>query len=204
MKTNVFIICLGFLVFGLNSYSQEKIKFGEVSVKDLEMNSYTPEPDAPAVVLYESKVLSFEIIQDELKIITQYHVRIKILTNEGLGQANAAIVYHNGWSNIESDQLSVLSGFTYNLENGKVQKIKLAKEHIFNEKVNDHYTHTKFAFQSVKPGSIIEYKYQIRSSRFFDIGDHYFQRSIPVATPSILFLYLNISASARKQKVLNR
>ena len=145
------------------------------------MTIYEKDTAASAVVLYENMDTYYEY-DNELffRVVNRYFVRIKILTNDGLSQADQQIYRYLGATNRMSDQLFGLTGFTYNLVNGKIEKTKLSKEHIFEEKTSEHLSRTKFAFQSVKPGSVIEYKYELSSPRYWDLNDYYFQRSIPV------------------------
>ena len=157
------------------------VKFGKITPEELKMTTYEKDTAASAVVLYEEMETYYEYDRELLfRVINRYFVRIKILTNEGLSQADQQIFRYLGATNRMSDQLFGLSGFTYNLVNGKTEKTKLSKEHIFEEKTSEYLSRTKFAFQSVKPGSVIEYKYELSSPRYWDLNDYYFQRSIPV------------------------
>ncbi len=181
MKKRMLIgLILGFLpVFFIAA--QEKAKFGKITPEELTMTVYENDSTASAVVLYEEMYTRYEYDQYALfRVVNQYFVRIKILTDEGLSQADRSIHKYVGNTRQNSEILSGLSGFTYNMENGNIEKVKLSKEHIFEEKVSDYLVRVKFAFQSVKPGSVIEYKYELSSPRNADLNDYYFQRSIPV------------------------
>ena len=174
-------LTLFFLIFFSVLCSAQEVKFGNVTQKELEMTTYEKDTTASAVVLYEEMNSYYEY--DNLvffKVVNKYFVRIKILTNEGLSQADQQVSRYIGSTRQKSENVSGLAGFTYNLVDGKIEKIKLSKEHIFEEKVSENITRTKFAFQSVKPGSIIEYKYELSSPHYGQLNDYYFQRSIPV------------------------
>ena len=161
--------------------ADEKVKFGKVSKEELEMKIYENDSTAAAVVLYEEMDSRYEYDpQTFFRVVNRYFVRIKILTNEGLNQADCSIARYVGNTRQDSDVISGLSGYTYNLENGKIEKTELSKAHTFEEKTSENITRTKFAFQSVKPGSIIEYKYELTSPHYTNLQDYYFQRSIPV------------------------
>lgn len=56
--------------------------------------------------------------------------------------------------------------------------LDLANCHV--EKINESWNQTKFAMPNVKPGSVIEYKYKIRSDYVFNLRDWEFQWKIPV------------------------
>ena len=157
------------------------VKFGKITQEELEMTTYEKDTAASAVVLYEELLTRYEYdSQTFFKVVNNYFVRIKILTNEGLAQADQFISRYIASSNLKSESVSGISGFTYNLVNGKIENTKLSKEHIFEEKTSEYVARTKFAFQSVKVGSVIEYKYELTSPSFGELKDYYFQRSIPV------------------------
>jgi hypothetical protein len=72
-----------------------------------------------------------------------------------------------------------ITGYTYNLEDGKIVREKLSKDYIFTENISEYTIRTKFAFSSVKVGSVVEYKYTKRVASYHP-GNYVFQRSIPV------------------------
>jgi hypothetical protein len=162
-------------------FSQEKVKFGSVSEEDVKSTVYKNDTAAPAVVLYESMDSRFDFNQTTgFEIINYYFVRIKILTNNGLEYANQSIYTYKGQSFSESESISGLAGYTYNYEDGEVVKTKLTKDNIFEEKVSEHRIKTKFSFPNVKPGSVIEFKYQLKTPDYSSLKDFSFQREIPV------------------------
>lgn len=178
------LLMIGLLSISLMPYcvgQQVKVKFGDVSEEELKMTVYEKDPDASAVVLYEEKSTHYDYVNNVGMIVkTHYFVRIKILTNDGLKYADHFIKYYVGKTRTNSDVLSGLSGNTYNLADGKIEKTKLSKEGIFEEKISEYVMRTKFAFPAVQPGSIIEYKYDLASPRDGYLEDCVFQRSIPV------------------------
>jgi hypothetical protein len=100
--------------------------------------------------------------------------------------------------NIKED-ISLLKGYSYHLDNGKIQKVKLSKQSIFEEKTSDEWTTIKFTMPDVKEGSVIEYQYRIVSDRLSWLRTWEFQKSIPVKWSEYLveipeyFNYLKIS-----------
>ena len=162
------------------SYCQEKIKFGNVSVKELQMTNYPGDSLAPAVVLYENCDEYFIVGTKDFLVVSDYTVRIKILTSEGIDLANHSFFLNKGRNNEDNDKYSGLTGYTYNLENGKIVKAELTKKYIFAEDVNEDIKRIKFALPAVKPGSVIEYKYTISSPYYSVSRNYHFQRDIPV------------------------
>ena len=74
----------------------------------------------------------------------------------------------------------MIKGITFNLEDGKVVKTKLANKDIYREEVYAYLEQVKFAMPKVKEGSIIDIKYSITSDLLYNIRDWYFQYDIPV------------------------
>jgi Transglutaminase-like superfamily. len=180
MKKQISLVFLFALVSSIFSTAQD-VKFGKISQEELEMVSYENDTTAAAVVLHEELETYYNYnSRSFFDVRNRYFVRIKILTNEGLDLADQYVSRYVSRTNAKSEQIIGLAGFTYNLEGGKIEKNKLSKEHIFEEKTSEYVYRTKFAFQSVKPGSVIEYKYELTSPNYWDLKDYYFQRSIPV------------------------
>lgn len=156
------------------------IKFGEVDMADLQMTKYDADPDAEAVVLCDYGQLNFRFDMTNGQWVQELKrtCRIKILTKDGYDFATVAKSLY-GKGDLK-EELNLLKGFTYNLENGKLVKSKLEKEHIFEEKTSEYYTSIKFTLPNVKEGSVIEFTYMISSNLITILDSWYFQRSIPV------------------------
>ena len=176
----VSFLCVFLLFASCVLNAQDKVKFGNVSNEELLMTTYENDPEAAAVVLHEERTTRYDFNTVGLYVYHRYHVRIKILTDEGLDYANQSISTYIGKTRADNESLNGLSGNTFNLENGKIVKTQLSKNHIFEEKVSDRRLRTKFTFQAVKPGSVIEYRFEISSPLYGYLPDVVFQRSIPV------------------------
>jgi len=162
------------------SHGLDKIKFGTVSLEELKMAKLPSDTLASAVVLYEYCDNYYSIGTKDFILISEYTVRIKIFTSEGLDNANHSFLLRKGRSREYDETYSGLTGYTYNLENGKIVKEKLDKNYIFTEETGENLKRIKFALPSVKPGSVIEYKYTIASPYYTVSRKYHFQRDIPV------------------------
>ncbi|MDR0865053.1 MAG: DUF3857 domain-containing protein [Candidatus Symbiothrix sp.] len=176
-----------FLLFGLALFTQwlsaqDKFKFGTVPQDLLEMTVYEKDSTAEAFVVYENQDVYYDwnTVDNDFRIVTDYTVCIKILTSDGTEYANGAIPFVKGRSSSMSEDITNLTGWTYNLEGGKVVKEKLSKDYVFTEDVTDRQKRMKFALPAVKAGSVIEYKYTLKSPYYYNPEDFQFQRSIPV------------------------
>ena len=178
MKKFAFLlICVCCIQFG---GAQEKFKFGEVPQELLEMSVYDKDSTASAFVVYENQDVYYSWSVSDFELVSEYTVRIKILTADGVEHANGSIPFFKGNTNDSSEKITGLTGWTYNLENGKVVKEKLSKDYVFTEDVTEYRKLMKFALPAVKAGSVIEYKYSLRSPYYENPENFQLQRSIPV------------------------
>lgn len=156
------------------------IKFGKVEVTDFAIKPQGKDSSASAVKLFDKGNLRFEINNrtSGFRYVFERHARILILKKDAYDLANIEIGLYKSDNNNEE----VLSGFaaaTYNLDNGSVSLHKLPKDAKFSDKYDKNNTVRKFTLSNIKEGSIIEYKYEIRSDFIFNLRDWAFQSSIP-------------------------
>ncbi|WP_321307553.1 DUF3857 domain-containing protein [Marinifilum fragile] len=152
------------------------IKFGKVSIDELKMQTY--EKDSSAVAVYLCDYGVSEIPYMPTTGGFQYNftriIRIKILKDEGLDYADLEFSF-----NQRQSKVGTAKACTYNLEDGKIVKTKVSsKDRILEKSSDDIYTY-KLACENVKPGSVVEFMYQITSDIPWNIGPWYFQHSIP-------------------------
>lgn len=155
-------------------------KFGDIPDEHLEMEVYDKDSTARAVVLFsngESRI-TFQRTKFELRVFR--HVRIKILTDEGLDEGDISI----GFRNKDSESPQIIKGikaesYTFG-ENGKIIKESVGRRDRFEDKISDTYSEIKFTIPGLKKGSVLEYQYEIISDRPLDFPTWVFQRDIPV------------------------
>jgi len=137
------------------------IKYGKVSIADLEMKTYPSDTSAAAAILCDYGCFSsnqFQFVRD---------LRIKIFKKEGTNWGNQVFPISS---------TAHISGITYNLENGKVVESKLKSESIFKETVTHNNYRTRVAMPNVKEGSIIDIEFS-----FNGLPDEWrFQQEVPV------------------------
>ncbi|MPQ48817.1 DUF3857 domain-containing protein [Marinifilum sp. N1E240] len=181
----VLITLLLFLFCSLNPQLSNceniKLKFGKVSIEELEMKNYQLDTNAVAVILYDNGYSFFDYENNETNsgFVCKFerHVRIKILKEEGFNYANFEIpIYHdkNGYEGIYA-----IKGKTFNLES-KIISSKLEKNQIFYEESTPNWKTVKFTMPNIKVGSVIDCKYVIKSPFYHNFKTWQFQYSIPV------------------------
>ncbi|WP_299888897.1 DUF3857 domain-containing protein [uncultured Lacinutrix sp.] len=175
MKIKLTIIAL----LLLNIAFAQNYKFGKISKEELMETSNQDDPDAHATVLYKKHNVSFDYREDDGFVQqNEYHERIKIYDKQGFEWANKRFRLYDR-SNSSKEELNDLKAYTYTLENGKIEKTKLKKEGIFEEKNNKYWSTTTLTMPNVKEGCIIEMKYIIES-QFMQIDDVVLQYDIPI------------------------
>jgi len=155
------LILVGLFISNLSIAKEKKIKFGKVSMEELEMKVYDLDTSAPAVILYESgyyDAVNHQFIQ---------HKRIKILKKEGYFMAD---------NKFYATSQGVIKGKTYNLENGEVVESKLQNSSIYREKLWEYNYIYNVAMPDVKVGSILDIEFKYDGFPYI----WYFQWSVPV------------------------
>lgn len=171
-------LSLFFCLVFINSYSQ-KYELGKVTIEELKETSHPLESKAPAAMLFQKGRSYFEFSQNEgLTLHTDVEVKIKIYSKDGYEWANREVAYYVGGNNDEN--VSFSKAITYNLVGGKIEKTKLESSGEFVEKVNKYWNQKKITMPAVKEGSIIEYKFTIKTPYISNLYNWQFQTSIPV------------------------
>ncbi len=153
--------------------------FGKVSGEELTEKFNPKDSAADATYLYKYRKTFFEYDQDKgFEQITEIHERIKIYNNQGFRYATQQLYLYT--SGGDEEKISGLKGYTYNIENGNVEETKLKKEGIFETKHSKYYNAVKFTMPNIKDGSVIEYKYRIRSPFLAQVDEFIFQHEVPV------------------------
>jgi hypothetical protein len=156
-------------------YSRE---FGNISPEELKMEEYADDKDAEAVVLFDMGKSYFSESDKGYDVVFEKVTRIKIFSEAGLKWAEVEIPFYQEGGIFE--KVSEIEACTYNYENGRLSKSTINKDAIYEEKINENWKAKKMALPDVKAGSVIEYKYTIRSQYVFNLRDWDFQWRIPV------------------------
>ncbi|WP_313374464.1 DUF3857 domain-containing protein [Chishuiella sp.] len=164
-----------FLLFftSLLVYSQNNdFKYGKPSENNLNYTSVPFDKNADAVILYEQGIMDLLPANYRLEVKR----RIKILTEEGVKNANIRLSYY---SKNKNEYISGIKGNTINNVNGEVVVTPIDSKEVFDTNINELYSAKVFTFPNVKVGSIIEYVYVKNSQLNFSIDAWNFQHDIP-------------------------
>ncbi|MFD0989151.1 DUF3857 domain-containing protein [Mariniflexile jejuense] len=175
MRTTVILF---FTLFSLVTFAQN-YDFGKISKEELEEKYNPQDSSANATYLYKNRKTFFEYQQEKgFELITEIHERIKIYKQEGFNYATKEVnLYKSG---NDDEEFSNLKAYTYNLVEGKIVDEKLTKDGIFESELNKYLNQMKFTMPNIKPGSVVEFKYRIKSPFISNIDEFVFQHDIPV------------------------
>lgn len=172
----IIILLLGLVSLPVLS---QKMELGEVTIEELKEKKHSKDSSAVAAVLFEKGKTFFEYKQGEgFSVVTEVETKIKIYKKEGYDWADKEISFYVGGQKDQS--VLVSKAFTYNLVDGKIEKTKLKSEGEFIEESNKYWNVKKVQMPNVKEGSIIEYKYVLRSPYMSTLPEWNFQKEIPV------------------------
>lgn len=166
------LICLTFNM--VLSGQIKEITFGEIPEEDLAMTEYPEDPSADAVILENHASVSMRSA-DKILVITDRHVRIKIINTDGLDYANVEIPYGS------DEKVIGIKAASYNMEDGKRVTGMVDRKSIYYEESSRYRNTVRFSVPNVRAGSVIEYKYTIESPDIFTLYTMEFQQEIPVA-----------------------
>lgn len=160
--------------------SDKPLKYGKIELSEFHTKPGGKDSAASAIKLFDKGDLHFEINNKTggFRYVFVKHTRILLLKKDAYDLANIEISLYKSSNNSEE----VLTGFnasTYNLENGAIAPYKIGKDAKFSDQFDKNITIRKFTLPNIKEGSIIEYKYEIRSDFIFSLRDWAFQSSIP-------------------------
>ncbi|CAM4075784.1 DUF3857 domain-containing protein [Zobellia nedashkovskayae] len=172
MQTRFSILVL-FHLISFTIQSQQPDTFGEVTAEELQMTNYPNDSSANAVVLYERGDNYFKVINNSIRIIKEYHVKIKILNEKGYNQADISIPIRKTEKN--SEILKDLKAITHNGKN----QIRVLSKNMYTTDVHKFASERTFTFPNIKQGSVIEYKYKLISPYIYNFKGWDFQSDIP-------------------------
>ena len=160
--------------------SDGTIKFGKIAPEDFEVTYAHLDSAASAVIIYHggNTQMIYDASHRRFRSLIKVHKRLKILDKDALDLGNVTIsLYRNG--NGSDEDLRVYKGYTFILNQGKVEEHKLSKENVFRESVSDNINEVRLSFPNVQEGSILDLYYEIESDFIFSLPAWRFQSSYP-------------------------
>lgn len=152
-----FRILFASILFGaaLSVSAQDSpIKFGNIPMDDMKMTKYDKDTSAAAVVLVDFGKAYLQERLDNVLIVIERHVRIKILKKEGLvpggpyDMISPTIPVYK--SSSAEEKLVTIKASTYNLEGNKLVETKLPKDAFIKEKFNKRFNFISLLYRMLK------------------------------------------------------
>lgn len=173
---------LGLLIlFSFVKINAQNFELGKVSITELKESLHPQDSSAVAAILFKNGKTSFDYTRNKgFVAITEVSMRIKIYKKEGYDWANFTMPYYVGYENYNDDVVAFSNAATYNLVNGSIVKTKLNSEGSFKKNVNEYWNEASITLPNVKEGSVIEFKYVLKTENIVKFPVFYFQYKIPV------------------------
>ena len=149
--------------------------FGDIKSPEINLKTFSGDNTATAVVLREYGSAYFDFETYKLKFY--HHIRIKILSKDGVKHANFSIPVRKG--NTGEEIFRLLDAATFSYSKGQLTSVKLERKNIFRENLYKYVDLYKFTLPDVQEGSIIELVYEIESPFVFNFRQWDFQSDIP-------------------------
>lgn len=160
------------------AYSQD-FKYAGYTPGEMSLNKYAADTSANAVVLDEYGVSRINVTSDDrIKVIYDYHVKIKILNAKGFDKGTVQVPLRI-YSDSEDELDDIKGQTTYLDEKGNTQWFALNPSSAFKVKQNQYYNLVKFTLPNLRNGCIIEYKYTTVSTNWGLFPEWHFQDDIP-------------------------
>jgi hypothetical protein len=148
-------------------------------VEEVSMQKYDKDPEAHAVYLNEFGNSRIDITNDDhIRLIHDYHAKIKIFDNKGFDSGTIEIPVRN--NDEVAEEVMDIKGFTYYTDdNGLMQKTELDPKKVFKVKDYKYRSTVKFALPGLRNGCVIEFSYKLISPFWDSFRRWEFQDNIP-------------------------
>lgn len=156
----------------------EEFPFAKPTPAEFDLKKYDRDTTANAVVLreYGTAYISTNV---DLRLVFEYHVRIKIFNEKGFNAGDVKIRLHKNDNNTFETVGDIEAITFYPDDQGLIRKSDLDPKQIFKENSNKYTDVTKFAMPNLRSGCIIEYKYRLESPFIHHFRSWEFQAEIP-------------------------
>jgi len=173
-KVSLFLTAL--ILISVSVQAQLFPNYGIISQEERLLKECQFDKEAEAVYLFHEGVSNYN---DDYNLITEHHVRLKILKEKGIEYANVIIPFY---SYGDFEFISGIEALVINYdEQGNRSEQKLERKSIYTKNTTKYHSQVRFALPSVKTGSIIEYKYRSTMKYYVNgLDDWFFQEELPV------------------------
>ena len=158
----------------------QDFEFGTFKLEDMNMKKYDKDTSAHAVVLLEhGRAEIARTGDDDVDLVYEYHVKIKIFDKTAFDEGNIEIPFYSE-DGMTYEKVEDIKAITISSdENGAITKTELDPSKIYTVKESKHWSRFKFAMPALREGCIIEYRYKLISPWIRSFHPWQFQSNIP-------------------------
>ena len=168
-------------MFFFSDLNAQKFELEKVTAKELLEKEHPKDSAAVAAILYKKARTFFSYNRiNGFTVNHEYIYRIKIYKKEGLSWANFEVPYYVGYEDLNDESVNFSDAITYNLENGSIVKTKLNGEGSFKKNINEYWNKASITMPNVKVGSVIEFRYILKTENIVKFPVFDVQYEIPV------------------------
>ncbi|MDR3696071.1 DUF3857 domain-containing protein [Mucilaginibacter sp.] len=144
--------------------------YGQISTDELNMKNYASDISAHAVVLREYGKAQIQVASDDnIKVMFEYHVKIKIFDKKGFDEATTEIKLRNNDDHSDMDEIEKVTGATYFTgDDGTIHKVEFDPKKVYTTRDYKYQSTFKFTMPALVEGCVVEYTYRL----FSPIGLH--------------------------------
>lgn len=185
MKNIITLLSVFFINTALFAQDHKFLKIPKFNKDDLKKEKSEIDPKAPAEILYRS--IHYRIDNSNGSLIKEYTYRVKIYEKDKSEDWHNLEVSLYDNNSGDREVLSNMKALVFNLEGDNVVETKVDKSSKFKSKENKYITVNKYAFPSIKNGSILEYHYEVSSPFSYEIPLIYIELDAPSVYTEYVF-----------------
>ncbi|MGF1670309.1 MAG: DUF3857 domain-containing protein [Balneolaceae bacterium] len=184
-------ILLSAVAYGVQAQERGVIR----SALDLQESEFGVIPDSlykisrsdgtPFEYLLKEAVVRFDEIKGNIVSIIDYHIRIKVYSDDELAKTEASLVGIPYYYSDNMEEIVNLKAITHQPDGSKDE---LNQDDFRTVDLNTRYKVREFTMPNVQKGSIIEYRYRVIRRYIEELPDFYFSHRVPTRKASLTLL----------------
>jgi hypothetical protein len=169
------------LLIGTQQLAKAQDFEGSVTSEDLNLKSYAKDTSAHALFLNEFGKSRIDVVGDDhVRLIFNYHARIKIFDAKGLTNGTIEIPIHHSGNGETTEEVEDVVGTTYYKDDdGLMRSAPLDVKKVYTVKDYKYRSTVKFALPALRPGCVIDFSYKLTSPYLDEFRNWDFQDEIP-------------------------
>ena len=175
------ILLITILFIGIQHFVKAQDFEESVTTEDLDLKKYAKDTSAHALFLNEFGKSRIDVVSDDhVRLIFNYHARIKIFDTKGLESGTIEIPIHHSSNNESTEEVDEIVGITYYRDDdGLMRSAPLDVKKVYTVKDYKYRSTVKFALPGLRPGCVIDFRYKLTSPYLDEFRNWNFQDEIP-------------------------